>query len=164
MMNRNDNLVIENAHILFRNLEGRPDKYNLRGGNRSFCVILDDPEVVQRLTDEGWNVRILAARDEDEEPRHYLQVAVSYAHIPPKVYLVTRKKRELLTEDTVAVLDHADIANVDLSISPYRWQVNGSSGVKAYLKTMYVTVEEDELAEKYENYGMSDASDEDVPF
>lgn len=163
-MNRNDNLVIENAHILFRNLEGRPDKYNPRGGNRNFCVIIEDPATAQQLSEEGWNVRILPARDEDEEPRHYLQVAVSYAHIPPKIYLVTRKKRELLTEDTVAVLDHADISNVDLSISPYRWQVNGNSGVKAYLKTMYVTVEEDEFADKYENYGMTDATDEEVPF
>lgn len=143
-----NDMMIENARIGFKNFSGKEGKFN-NAGNRNFCVFLDDPVIVEDMIRDGWNVRFLNPRDNQEEPQAYIQVAVSYVGRPPKIFLISGRSKTALEEEDINILDWAEIKTVDLVIHPYSWDVGGRSGIKAYLKDAYITIVEDRLAEKY---------------
>ena len=146
-------LTIEDAKIVFRNFAGKEGMYNAEG-DRNFCVLLDD-ELAKVLAADGWNIKTLKAREEGDDPQAYIQVSVKYRGRngntvrPPTIFMVTSKGRTALSEDVCEVLDWVDIAKVDLIIRPFTWAVSGKTGVKAYLKALYITIQEDELQLKY---------------
>ena len=74
---------------------------------------------------------------------------VSFKNYPPKIIIISRRGQTPLSEDEINMLDWAEIETVDVSINPSSWEVNGAHGIKAYLKSIYVTIVEDELDEKY---------------
>lgn len=150
-MPQNDNTVMmEGVRIIFRNFAGKEGQYN-REGDRNFAVLLDDP-VANAMAEDGWNIKWLKPREDDEDdatPQAYLPVSVNFKGRPPRIVLITSRGRTNLDEDTVETLDWVDILNVDLIVRPYEWTVNGKSGIKAYLQSIYVTIEEDPLEIKY---------------
>lgn len=156
-----DNIKMENARIIFRNFSGKASRFNPEG-TRNFCLVIEDLELVDRLKADGWNVKATKPRDPDDDPLYYIPVAVSYANIPPKIFMITSNNKNLLNEETVGTLDYAEIKNIDIIVSPYSWEVNGKGGIKAYCKTMYVTIEDDPFADKYNREAPS--NEDDWPF
>ena len=142
-------LIMENAKIRFRNFSGRPDEYT-REGDRSFALVIDDEDLTNKLKEDGWNVRMRMPKNDGEDPWYYLKVKVNFGGFPPKIIEVTSRNRVSLNEETVGILDSAELKSVDVEISPYHWEIGGRSGITAYLKTMYATIEEDPFAAKYE--------------
>jgi hypothetical protein len=141
-------LTIEDAKIIFRNFEGREDKFN-RAGNRNFAVLIEDKETALNLINDDWNLKVLKPRTPDDSIVYYLPVSVNMEG-NVSIKLVTNKNVNSLDAESVSTLDYIEIESADLIIRPYDWEVNGKTGRKAYLKTAYITMMEDEFADKYE--------------
>lgn len=149
-----DNTVLmEGVQIIYRNFSGKPTNFNQEGA-RNFAVLLDE-KTAEMLATDGWNVKFRQPRDDDEDgvPVPFLPVAVKFNPPPPiqppRVVLVTSRGRTYLDDNTINMLDWADIINVDLIVNPSHYEVNGKAGIKAYVRSMYVTIEEDPLEIKY---------------
>ena len=110
------------------------------------------PEVAEKLSSDGWNVKKLQSAEEGDDPTYHVQVAVNFSNRPPKIVMITSTGRTYLDESSVNVLDWADIKLADLIARGYDWVVNGKVGVKAYLQSLFVTIEEDALDLKYATY------------
>lgn len=161
----------EGARIIFTNFRGESHpKYNARGA-RSFHIALEDPDLAQELVEEGYNVRFPKPNDEidPEKDRRVpsLEVTVSSDHdyIKPgvKIFLVDDDDSVVRINtknlDQVDRLDTLDIGRCDIAINPYRWVMDAgkpyeTSGIKAYLTTIYITLDsfnDDPFAHKYES-------------
>lgn len=144
-------IQIDEARIVYRNFEGRGDKFN-REGDRNFAVVIPDKEVADALIREGWNVKVKPPRDEDDDPFMFLPVKVKFNDRGPNAYLQTGARMNRLDEDSIACLDNIDIASVDLDIRPYDWTLSdGKSGRSAYLQSIKVVQDVDRFAAAYED-------------
>ena len=143
-------VMIEGAELRFLNFSGNPTKFNMTG-KKEFAVELTEDLAVQ-LEKDGWNVKRSAPNDEGEEIyAPLLHVQARFDIRPPKITMLTNnmRTRTYLNEESVEILDAIDIANVDVIINGSFYDVNGKTGIKAYLRNMFVTVEEDALDRKY---------------
>lgn len=141
-------LVLEDVRLILRNFSGNEGMYN-REGERNFGIILPDDDTAGYLEECGYNVKYLKPSEEGDPPTPWLPVAVSYKQRPPTVIMISGNNHTPLGEEQLELLDFADIQMADVIVNPYSWSVQGKTGVKAYLQSLYVTIHEDPLAIKY---------------
>ena len=157
-------LLLEDVRLIFRNFAGKQGTYN-NEGDRNFCVILPD-EQAKAIEDDGWNVKWLKPRDEGDEPTPYIPVKVEYEKgRPPRVVLISSQGKVDLGATEVALVDAVEIKTADIILRPYNWVVKQgpveNKGTKAYLKTAYITIVEDDLELKYGAKDMQPADEDD---
>lgn len=143
---RRANLFLENVRIGFRNFEGREGRYNAEG-KRNFVIFLDN-ETAARLEEQGWNIHWPkpTENDTENEKNPFLKVRVNFNWKGLKIVMIVNGKPEFLDEDTVGVLDTAELENVDVSVSPYEYE---PGKISASLASIYATVKTDEFMAKY---------------
>lgn len=145
-------ITLTNVRLFGRNFAGLATKYNPAGGVRRFCVILPEDKA-ERMIEEGWNVKYLKPLEEDENaPRPFIEVEIKFGKYPPRIVMIGSRGKVELNQASCSLLDSEPAMNVDLVLRPYQWEVNGNSGVKAYLKSIFYTIYEDELDLKYANF------------
>ena len=138
---------VDDARLIFKNFSGNVGPYNATG-DREFSIVLTEEEA-RGLIARGFNAKQLKQREEGVEPDWYITVTVKFNVKPPRIVMITSRAQTPMTEAMVSTLDYADIKKVDLICNGFDWDINGKKGTSAYLKTMYVTVNEDELERRY---------------
>lgn len=170
---RLSDLKIEDGRLIFKNFQGKESLPYNKAGDRNFGVLLDD-DTAKAMEADGWHVKRRPPRPEDGYEQPWLPVKVKYGMYPPIITLINSSGKMKLTEETVGMLDWSIITHADMIIRPYEYDAiigkDGKemrpAGVAAYVKALYVTIQEDDLAAKYADIPDIDVRtvDEEVPF
>ena len=162
-------VTIQNTQLVLKNFSGEIGRYFNDKGNPEFAVVLP-PELAEMMTADGWNVKRFKPKPEDTtEPDFFIKVKIGTTGRPPRMVMITSAGRKDISVDDCQVFDYVRIKNVDLTLSPFNYDYRGKLGIAAYLNSLFVTVEEDELDRKYADIpevgtGGYNIPDEDVPF
>lgn len=145
-------VTLRNAQILpgrWRNFSGEA-RFG-EEGKRTFNLKLDE-DTALAMKKDGFNVKPLTARDEDDDnDGFHLTVDASFKIRPPQVWLISGGQRTLLDEGAINILDYADIEKATIAINPYAWETATGSGIKAYLHKAVIYLREDDLDEEMRN-------------
>ena len=148
---------INHARLVFRNFEGRADKFN-HEGNRNFAVVIPNRELAEQLINDvneygvGWNVKIKEPRNEGDDEFIYLPVKVKFTDRGPGIYLDTNGNLNKLDEESIDILDRINIAEASMDIRPYDDEINGKPFRTAYLQSIRVTQNLDRFDAEYEEH------------
>ena len=144
-----DNEKLEHVTIGFgnwRNFSGEKTDRN-KTGKRVFNIFLPR-DLAEELKAIGWYVKSHEPYREDGDTSYTLEIEVSYdtkgGQFPkPIVKMISYDGVEtLLNEDTIGMLDSADIEDATVEFRPHNWTVNDKWGCKAYLHELKVYLKE----------------------
>jgi hypothetical protein len=152
-MARVNDINITDGIIAYRNFSGRPTDFKPEGGVRTVTFVIPD-NIAEDLIKDGWNIRLQMPKNEDGDPRYLLECKITFrtrngTPRDPKIFIVRDDGIVHVTEETIDTLDRADIVHVDAVIGPSYWEWGGRSGIAAYVNSMYLTIKENAIDEKY---------------
>ena len=162
-MARIPDINITEGKIAYSNFSGSPTQYNPEGGSRTVTFVIPD-DIADGLINEGWKIR--KQEFDDGTSRYLLDAAFLFRTRngqprDPKIFIVRDNRLIHVTEDTADALDRADIVSVDAVIAASHWEYAGRSGIKAYINSMYLTIKENPIDEKYRK--MMEEAEAEVP-
>lgn len=157
---------IPGQQIIFRNFEGVAGKFN-NAGDRNFSLIIDE-DLASELQAKGFTVKRTKG-NEDYDAVPYIKIKVGFTlkdgtdnPYPPKIFKIDSTGMRQLDKNNVKLLDGARIIEADLifSANGYEDRTTGELRYSAYVRNLYVTIEENELEREYnERFAGMDSQD-----
>ena len=143
-------ILLDDVKVMWPNFAGEGGQYNAEG-KRNFVVFLT-PEMAEDFGRQGYNIKYLKPRDEDEgPPQAFVKINVNFeSRNPPEIFLVNSKGKRQVTKHEAMILDWATYRRTDMVVTRYQRQwPDGRTTVTMYLQTFYGFLQEDELRERY---------------
>lgn len=126
---------LKGARIVNRDFAG--EKFGPQA--RQFSVIIDDPELQERLTLDGVKLWYSGYTENDEPPKAYLNVHVDFRYNDVDIAAINPEGNAFVFDErNVHELDKAWIKDSEMHILLNSYDRPGKKGVTAYCKTLVV--------------------------
>ena len=113
---------ITNEDIRSRNFAGAEKRSKVNpaqvvnsAGRRNFCIELT-PEIAEELKDFGCDVKYTRPRDENDIPKPFVQINVSYMYRAPEVHEIANGVDNVLDEAHIEELDRVEFGKLELEL------------------------------------------------
>lgn len=155
------NVVVKNACIMFTNFTGEKDRFNM--GKPQFNLVLTE-EAARDLQADGWNVRVMPAREEGEPPTYMTNINVAFSsdgrrNPTIKLYSSLDGKRvcRRLSAETIGVLDDIRLERINLRIGSFNYDGDKYT-MKGYLHELQAVqkAEQTSFDDDYADYQDND--------
>lgn len=155
------NVVVKNACIMFTNFAGEKDRFNME--KPQFNLVLTE-EAARDLQADGWNVRIMPAREEGESPTYMTNINVAFSddgrrNPTIKLYSSLDGKRvcRRLSAETIGILDDIRLERINLRIGSFNYDGDKYT-MKGYLHELQAVqkAEQTSFDDDYADYQDND--------
>ncbi len=157
---KNRSIVIDgitDREIRSRNFKGEEKKHPVTGrtvnspGYRNF-LLYDIPEdIAEELKDLGCEVKYSRVQNENDTPKPYVSIIVSYYLKPVEAYSIANGMPTSLDEAHIGLIDSMDIKNmcVELELGKEKTHLNGVKYVPLFAQKIYVEITPSYINEKF---------------
>ena len=153
----NNEVVVEDAAVLWTNFGGNPTKYNPSGGKRTFDLVLTE-QAAMKLISDGWNVKTVRGKNEGDPEMYITEIGINPGP-RTSIFLCEevngKKYRYKVRTEDLGMLDYYQYSDIALLVRPYVHGRENSAGstIKGYLRQMnLVRQEEDYFRDRYAGY------------
>lgn len=154
-----------------RNFKGEEQRDRTTGrvvnsaGRRNFLLFLSD-EVAEELRSYGCEIKYTHPRDDNDIPRPYISINVSYNLKPVEVHLIANNVDTMLDETRVGTLNDVDFKNLGLVLEFGREKVhqNGTPFIPLYTSQIWAEIVPNYFGSRYAYLNTPIGTEEETPF